>query len=86
MNKIAGKISSKKSVTAVGLTGALLSGAGTYLYSFFTNAYPAIEKKVVVLETRSEIIQESQKEIKNELRQLRVGQKEIYYLILKDKK
>jgi len=86
MKEMVKKITNSKNATTVGLLGAILSGGVTYLYSFFTNAYPAIEKKVVVLETKSTQIEETQKEIKSDLKQLRMGQKEIYYLILKGKK
>lgn len=80
------KLGSKKSVTTIGISGALLSGVVTYLFSFFTDAYPAIEKKVIILETENSQIKENQKEIKKELRQIHEGQKKIYYyLISKDK-
>lgn len=76
-------LSSKKNISKVGLSGAILTGAITYFYSFFTNAFPSIQKKVIILQTETKQFQSTQKEIKTELKLLRKGQKEIYYLLLK---
>jgi hypothetical protein len=76
--------SSPIKAVVVSTAGLLLSGLISFFYTFFAQVYPKTEARIDVLAEKARVTERFEEHVTSELKEIRVGQKELYQLLLED--